>query len=180
MEALECIKGRRSIRDYEDKRIDRDVLLDIVSTASYAPSWKNTQVTRYLVIDDKEKINEIAEKFTTCFSYNGGTIAKAAALVAVTALKGRSGVEKDGSFTTAREASWLMFDAGCAVQTFCLAAYEKGLGTVIMGIFDDGISEYLNIPEDRELVNLICVGYPAVSPEAPKRKSAEELISFFE
>ena len=94
-------------------------------------------------------------------------------LIAVTALKGRSGVEKDGSFTTKREASWLMFDAGCAVQTLCLAAYEKGLGTVIMGIFDDSLSEYLKIPEDRELVCLVCMGYPAQSPEAPRRKSVE-------
>ena len=180
MEAIECIKGRRSIRNYEDKPVAREVIEDIVATASYAPSWKNTQVTRYLVIDDKSKINEIAEKFTTCFSYNGGTINKAAVLVAVTALKGRSGVEKDGSFTTKREASWLMFDAGCAVEAFCLAAHEKGLGTVIMGIFDDGLSDYLQIPEDRELVNLICLGYPAEEPAAPKRKTAQELISYLD
>lgn len=180
MEALECIRTRRSIRNYEDKAIDRAVISEIVEAAAYAPSWKNTQVTRYLVIDNKEKIAEIAEKYTTCFSYNGGTIGKAAALVAVTALKGRSGVEKDGSFTTKREASWLMFDAGCAVQTFCLAAHEKGLGTVIMGIFDDGLSEYLQIPEDRELVNLICVGYPAESPEAPRRKSVDDLVTYFD
>lgn len=179
MELIEGIKGRRSIRNYKEDKISREVLEDIVTTASFAPSWKNTQVTRYLIVDDKAVINEIAEKFTTCFSYNGGTIAKAAALVAVTALKGRSGVEKDGSFTTGREASWLMFDAGCAVQTFCLAAHEKGLGTVIMGIFDEGISDYLKIPEDREIVNLICVGYPAEEPQAPKRKTAADLITYF-
>lgn len=180
MEALNCIRGRRSIRNYKDTAVERALIEEVIAEAALAPSWKNTQVTRYLVIDDKAKINEIAEKFTTCFSYNGGTIAKAPMLVAVTALKGRSGVEKDGSFTTKREASWLMFDAGCAVQTFCLAAYEKGLGTVIMGIFDDGISEYLGIPEDRELVNLICVGYPDEEPAAPRRKAVEDLVSYFE
>ena len=180
MEVKECIEGRRSIRNFTEKAVDRALLEEIVGEAAYAPSWKNTQVTRYLIIDDKAVINEIAEKFTTCFSYNGGTIGKAAVLVAVTALKGRSGVERDGSFTTKREASWLMFDAGCSVQTFCLAAHEKGLGTVIMGIFDDGLSDYLKIEEDRELVNLICVGYPAEEPAAPKRKAVSELVSYFE
>lgn len=180
MEALDCIKGRRSIRAFKDKPVDRSVIKEVVEAASFAPSWKNTQVARYLVIDNKAKIEEIGDKFTTCFSYNGGTIKKAAALVAVTALKGRSGVEKDGSFTTKREANWLMFDSGCATQTFCLAAYEKGLGTVIMGIFDDGLSDYLQIPEDRELVNLICVGYPDEEPVAPKRKSVDDLISYFD
>ncbi len=180
MEALECIKGRRSIREFEDKAVDRSVIEEIVGVAAFAPSWKNTQVTRYLVVDDAEKIAKIASDYTTCFAYNGNTIGKAKVLIAVTALKGRSGVEKDGSFTTKREASWLMFDAGCAVQTLCLAAYEKGLGTVIMGIFDDGLSEYLQIPEDRELVCLVCMGYPAQSPEAPKRKSVSDLVSYFE
>ncbi len=180
MEALECIKGRRSIRDFEDKPVDRALINEIIGAAAYAPSWKNTQVTRYLVIDDKAKIAEIAKDYTTCFSYNGNTIGKAPVLIAVTALKGRSGVEKDGSFTTKREGNWLMFDTGCATQTLCLAAYEKGLGTVIMGIFDDGLSAHLQIPEDRELVCLVCLGYPAVAPEAPKRKSVEELVTFAE
>jgi len=178
MEVLDCIKGRRSIRAYKEDKVEREVIEEVVAAAAYAPSWKNTQVTRYIVIDDKELIDKIADECTSCFVYNGNTIKKAPMLVVVTALKGRSGVEKDGSFTTEREASWLMFDAGCAVQTFCLAAHEKGLGTVIMGIFDTNIGELLNVPEDREVVNLICVGYPDEEPEAPRRKTVEDLITY--
>ena len=52
-----------------------------------------------------------------------------------------------------------MFDAGIAVQTFCLAAHEAGLGTVIMGIWDeDGITELLDLPKDQELAALIAIG----------------------
>ncbi len=178
MEALDCIRGRRSIRDFEDKKVERSVIEEIIGAAAFAPSWKNTQVTRYIAIDDKAKIDEIASKFTTGFVYNGNTIGKAPLLIAVTAIKGRSGVEKDGSFTTNRGASWLMFDAGCAVQTLCLAAYEKGLGSVIMGIFDDELEAYLQLPEDRELVCIVCMGYPAQSPEAPRRKSVEDLLTY--
>lgn len=72
-----------------------------------------------------------------------------------------------------------MFDAGVASEAFCLAAYDKGLGTVIMGIIDDDkIGELLEVPADREVVCVIPVGYPAQSPVAPKRKSVEELISY--
>lgn len=179
MESIECIKSRRSIRNYQDMKVERDVIRKVVEAASFAPSWKNTQVTRYIVVDDAAVINKIADECTSMFVYNGNTIRKAPMLVAVTALKGRSGVEKDGSFTTDREGNWLMFDAGCAVQTFCLAAHEYGLGTVIMGIFDDAkLSTMLNVPEDREIVNLICVGYADESPEAPKRKSVDDLVTF--
>lgn len=72
-----------------------------------------------------------------------------------------------------------MFDVGVACQTFCLAAKEHGLGTVIMGIFDeDGITGLLNLPKDRELAALIAVGYPDIDPEAPKRKPVEELLEY--
>ena len=52
-------------------------------------------------------------------------------------------------------------------------------GTVIMGIFDeDGISELLHIPEEQELAALIAIGWPDIDPDAPKRKSTEELLQY--
>ena len=72
-----------------------------------------------------------------------------------------------------------MFDAGVASEAFCLAAYEKGLGTVIMGIFDDDkVAELLELPEGRDIVALIPVGYPAEAPVAPRRKPVEEMVIF--
>ena len=100
-------------------------------------------------------------------------------LMAVTFIKGRSGFERDGSYSTKKEDRWQMFDVGAACQTFCLAAKEKGLGTVIMGIFDeDGITELLHIPEEQELAALIAIGWPDIDPDAPKRKSTEELLQY--
>lgn len=72
-----------------------------------------------------------------------------------------------------------MYDAGVASQTFCLAAHEAGLGTVIMGLFDRStVESLLQLPEDRELVALIPIGYPDIEPEAPRRKPVDDLISF--
>ena len=72
-----------------------------------------------------------------------------------------------------------MFDAGIAGEAFCLAAYEQGLGTVIMGLFDEAeAAKVLDLPEGRELVALIPIGYPAESPAAPKRKTVEDLLTF--
>ena len=52
MNATECMKGRRSIRKYKKGCIDHSLLESIISTASYSPSWKNTQITRYIAIED--------------------------------------------------------------------------------------------------------------------------------
>lgn len=178
MTANECIRGRRSIRRFTDKPVTHEVLSRIVETASYAPSWKNTQIVRYIAVEGALK-DRIASDCTTAYAKNGEIIRNAPMLIAVTMIKNRSGFERDGSYSTPKEGGWQMFDAGVASEAFCLAAYEEGLGTVIMGIFDEAkAASYLELSEDRELVALIPIGYPAESPAAPGRKPVEELLSY--
>lgn len=178
MTAKECIKGRRSIRKYKETPVSHELLNEIVETASYAPSWKHTQIARYIAVEGELK-NKIARECTEMFPKNGAIIENAPMLIAVTYIKGRSGYERDGSFTTAKGDSWQMFDAGIAAQSFCLAAYEKGLGTVIMGIFDEAkTASLLEVSENQEITALIPIGYPDEEPAAPKRKSVEDLLTY--
>ena len=178
MTAKECIKERRSIRKFKADPVDHKLLSEIIETASYAPSWKHTQITRYIAVEGELK-DKIAAECTTAYPKNGEIIAQAPLLIAVTFIKGRSGFERDGSFSTVKGASWQMFDAGAASQTFCLAAHDKGLGTVIMGLYDiNKAEEILDIPEGQILMALIAVGYPAQEPAAPKRKPVEDLLTF--
>ena len=178
MTAKECIKGRRSIRKFTQEPIDHSLLAEIVETASYAPSWKHTQIVRYIAVEGDLK-DKIADECTTSFPNNGVIIKNAPMLIVVTVIKNRCGYERDGSFTTRRGDSWQMYDAGVASQTFCLAAYEHGIGSVIEGIFDDlKVAELLGVPDDREVVALIPIGYPAEEPVAPKRKPVDDLLSY--
>ncbi len=178
MTADECIRGRRSIRRFADRPVTREVLASVVEAASFAPSWKNTQIVRYIALEGELK-DKIASECTSGYARNGEIIKNAPMLIAVTFIKNRSGFEKDGSFSTPKEGGWQMFDTGAACEAFCLAAYAQGLGTVIMGIFDEAeAASLLRLPEDRELGALIPIGYPAEEPAAPKRKSVEELLSY--
>lgn len=178
MIAKECILGRRSIRKFKADPVSHELLAQIVETASYAPSWKHTQITRYIAIEGDLK-EKIAKEGTSLYPGNGAIISSAPVLVAVTVIKNRSGYERDGSFSTPRGDGWQMYDAGVASQTFCLAAYEQGLGTVILGLFDQKpVESMLQLPEDRELVALIPVGYPDEAPVAPRRKSVDDLLSY--
>ena len=178
MTAQECIKERRSIRRFKPDKIAHELLSGIIETASYAPSWKNTQITRYIAVEGALK-DQIAQEGTAPFPNNGKIIENAPMLIAVTVIKNRCGYERDGSFTTPRKDTWQMYDAGVASQSFCLAAYEQGVGSVILGIFDqDRITSLLQLHEDRELVALIPIGYPDETPEAPRRKPVSELLSF--
>lgn len=177
MNISECIKTRRSIRKYKPESISHSALESIVSTASYSPSWKNTQITRYIAIEDASILHTIADQLTP--SYNSNIVKQISTLIAVTFVKGHCGYERDGSFSTKKGDRWQMFDVGVACQSFCLAAHEAGLGTVIMGVFDeDEIAKLIKLPEDQELAALIAIGYPDVEPEAPKRKPVEQLLTY--
>lgn len=178
MTAKDCIKERRSIRKFKETPVDHALLEEIIETASYAPSWKHTQISRYIAVEGSLK-DKIAAECTPDYPPNGTIIANAPLLIALTFIKGRSGFERDGSFSTPKGASWQMFDAGIAAQSFCLAAYDKGLGSVILGIFDEAkAASLLELPENMEVAALIPVGYPDESPAAPKRKPVSDLLSY--
>lgn len=180
MELITAIKERRSIRKFQDKKIPRELLEEIVNISAYAPSWKNTQVARYVIVDDEATIKALAnEKVAYGFKGNIAALEEAAAILILTYVKGRSGYDRDGSFSTEKGDRWQMFDAGIAAQTFCLVAHEKGLGTVIQGYFDEAaIRKIVELPEDQEIAALIPVGYPDIEPDAPPRKDASKLLSF--
>lgn len=179
METLNCIKTRRSVRKFTDEAVSKEILEQIVEAAAFAPSWKNTQISRYIAVTDEKVKQKLADECMLGFEFNQKTANRAPVVVAMTMIKGRSDYEKDGSFTTSQGTHWQSFDAGIAAQTFCLAAHELGLGTVIMGIYDEEkVAALLDIPEGQSVSALIALGYPAEQPQTPPRKDVETLLSF--
>ena len=70
MDTTQCIQTRRSIRKYKPDPIDHTLLESIISTASYSPSWKNTQITRYIAIEDSSILKKIADDYTPSYNSN--------------------------------------------------------------------------------------------------------------
>jgi len=179
MDITTCIKERRSIRSFQNDKISHEAFEELVSLASFAPSWKNTQTARYTLVEDDTAIQYLADHCVMGFEFNAATLRRTPNIVVLTTVTGRCGYEKDGSFSTPKKGSWEMFDAGVAAQTFCLAAHAKGFGTVIMGIFDeDKIRDYLKLPEGQTVSTIIALGRPNETPAAPKRKEVTELVSY--
>lgn len=177
MEALECIKTRRSIRKFKADKVSQDTLRAIIEAAKMAPSWKNTQITRYNVVENAAVKEDIAKNCTLGFEHNCEIINGAPQLVVVSMIANRCGYEKDGSFTTSKEDRWEMFDAGIGIQTFCLAAHDMGVGSVILGIFDDSaVAKAISLPENEKVAALVAIGYPDQECDAPKRKTVDDLL----
>jgi nitroreductase len=177
MDAITCIQTRRSVRRFEDRPVPGEVLNEIIADAAMAPSWKNCQPIRYVAVSDPAIKEKIAANCVMDFKFNANTISHCPLLIVQTIVHGRSGFERDGSYSTSKEDRWEMYDAGIAAQTLCLSAHAHGLGTVIMGIFDEAkLAEVLQLPESQLVGGLIAMGYPAEDPAAPKRKSVEDLL----
>lgn len=179
MELIEGLKTRRSIRNFSGKMVSEDLIREIVEISRFAPSWKNSQTPKYIAVTDFDIKRKIAKECVHGFEKNTNNINNASALIIVAYNTGVCGYNPDGTFTTIKKDAWEMFDAGLAVQTFCLAAHAKGLGSVILGIFDEmKIAPIIQLPEDMKIAALIPIGYPGEQPEAPKRKEVSELLSF--
>lgn len=182
MKIEECIKSRRSVRKYSEEEISNEVLSEIVDLARFSPSWKNTQVVRYHVVKNPDIKEKIAQNCVLGFEFNAKTIVRCKALVIVSVVTKISGYEKDGSYSTSQEDRWEMFDAGIANQTFCLAAHSKGVGSVILGVFDENkIRQYISLSENERVTNLIALGYPLEPAKSgPPRKEVSELLEIID
>lgn len=178
MEALECIRGRRSVREFTSEPVSKETIEAVIDTARFAPSWKNTQISRYVVLTGDTK-KALADSAFDAWVGNANITNNAPMVIVQTYIKNRSGFERDGSFSTTKGDRWQNYDCGIAAEAFCLAAYEKGLGTVIMGIFDEEkAAKVINLPEEQGVAAIIAVGYPVSKSDAPKRKEVADLVTY--
>jgi nitroreductase len=179
MEAIQMIKERRSVRNFKDEKVDRETMREIISITRWAPSWVNYQVARYTLVDDEAMIKQLSTDGVKGFVYNANTLKNAKGVAVISFVKGKSGKLDGDDYVTSKANVWEVFDAGIASQTFCLAAYAKGVGTVIMGVIDDeSISKIVGLPEEETVAALIVYGYEDGHPEPTQRKDVDEIMRF--
>jgi len=174
MDFYEVIEKRQSVRIYKTDPIPGDVLNRILEAFRAAPSWANTQPWELLLVTDT-KIKERLQ--ATLSTHNPATAAvmDAPVIVCPIGITGVSGFHR-GQASTGR-GDWMMFDLGIATQQMALAAASEGLGTVHVGAFDyQKAGEILNLPQDRTVVELVPLGYPAYTPKKVSRKPLETFL----
>ena len=171
MDIFQVIRDRRSIRKYKDLPVEQEKLQQLLEAARLAPSWKNMQCWRFLVLRDSSRIQSLLTAFP---DDNPGkkALAMAPVVVVVCAEPIDSGIENGIEYYIA--------DTAIAFQHFCLAAHALGLGTCWMGWYDeDRIKADLAIPESIRVVGVTPLGYPDQEPRQRPRRDLTE-IAFFD
>lgn len=177
MEVLQAAKTRRSIRKYKTTPVDDKTLGLVLEAARWAPSWKNTQCWRFIVVRDSNIKAELANILGS--NRAAEAIRSAPVVIVACAELGKSGYS-DGKLATDK-GDWYMFDVALAMQNLVLAAHSLGLGTVHVGLFDaKRVESILEVPEGFCVVEMTPLGYPDQEPEARPRKELSELVFYDE
>jgi nitroreductase len=171
MSFLDLVRRRQSERQYQSRPVERDKIERCLEAARLAPSASNAQPWRFVVADDPALVRELGRA-----AYNRFT-RQAPAFVAVVREQGKA-VARLGGFLAGRD--YRLIDLGIAAEHFCLQAAEEGLGTCLLGLFNQRrVKRLLGVPPGRRVQILITLGYPAGAELRPKRrKSLERMRSY--
>ena len=177
MELQTCIEQRRSVRKYKNQSVPRELIREIIKAATFAPSWKNSQVSRYYVAEGNAK-KELASYLG---EFNGRNVQDAPVLIVSTVVNKRSGFTRTGEYETHLKDGFQYYDCGMQSMNLCLKAYELGLATLVMGIYDEAaIRKLFDIDEAQIIVAVTAVGYADGETSMPKRKSVDDITVFKE
>lgn len=170
---MEIVRGRRSVRKYEERDVPAEAVNTVLEAVRWAPSWANTQCWEIVVVRDRRVKEQLQATLPPKGNPAAGAMVQAPVVLVLCAKLKSSGYYK-GEVTT-KFGDWFMFDLGIACQSLCLAAHALGLGTVVVGLFDhDAAKRVVKVPEGHELVVMIPLGFPAKISSAPNRREIGE------
>ena len=175
MELQQALLTRRSVRTYENRPVEKEKLDEMINAAQLAPSWKNSQTSRYYIAQGKalEAVRAALPES------NQARVRDASVLIVQTFVTGCSGFNADGTPTNELGDGWGCYDAGLQAMCMLLKASELGLSSLIMGFRDaTALREALDIPESEAVISVIAVGYSDAHPAIKQRKSPEEIAHF--
>ena len=174
MDFAELINLRQSDRQYEaGKPVSRNLILKCLEAARLAPSACNSQPWKFVVVDDAGLLPEMA---AAASGMGMNKFAAQAPVIIAVVLEKMNFTARFGSVIKDKE--YRLLDVGIAVEHFCLQAAELGLGTCILGWFNEKkVAKLLGISGHR-IPLLITLGYSTARHRDKARKSLDEICSW--
>lgn len=164
MDTIKAILERRSIRRYTEESVSDETMRELLEAGMYAPSAGNQQPWDFIVVKNKESLEEI----TKVHPYSHMLKEASGAIVVC------GNVEKE-----VFKGFWVQ-DCSAATQNILLAAHSLGLGAVWLGVYPDKervkeIGEIFNLPQHIVPLSIISIGYPGESKPTPNRYSEDNV-----
>ena len=164
---MQLFENRRSIRKFEETPVEEEKLANVLEAGRLAPSWANRQCWSFIVVKDKER----RERISAILEGNPGGkgVGQAPVLIVACADPNESGIKGDQPY--------YLMDIGICLENMCLEAFSHGLGTCLIGLFDEEkVRAELGVPEGVRVVAMTPLGYPVRWPDSRGRKGIEAII----
>lgn len=166
MAILEVIRNRYSVRAYQPKPVEEQKLHNVLEAARLAPSARNVQEWRFVVVRDAATRARLATA-----ANNQHFVGTAPVVIAC------CGTNTDYVMRGGQTA--YPIDLAIAIDHMTLQAVAEGLGTCWIGSFyEDQVRDILGIPADARVVELLTLGYPADTPSTKSRLPADQIIAW--
>lgn len=173
---LDLIISRQSDRKYSDKPVEKDKLDRIVEAGRMAPSACNAQPWKFIVVTDPELIGKIAEAASAKLIGMNSFVTQASVIIVV--------VRENPNFSskvgaTIKNKDYSLIDIGIATENICLQAKSEGIGSCIIGWFDERmLRKILLVPGSKRVELIITLGYSLSEQREKRRKPAVETVSY--
>lgn len=165
---------RQSDRKYSSKKVEEEKILSCLDAGRLSPSACNSQPWSFVVID-QEPVLQQAQKRIATMGMNR-FVKQVPVLIAIV-LEKPNFTASIGSVIKDKE--YPLLDIGIATNNICMQATELGLGSCILGWFDEkGLKQLLDVPESKRIPLVIALGYPTTVTRNKIRKPMKEIIYF--
>jgi nitroreductase len=174
----ELVRNRQSVRRYSPKPIENELVLKCLEAGRLAPSASNSQPWHFIIINEPELLNKVAEA-TTNKGLPINNFAKQAPVLIVIVIERPPFITRMAGNIKNKDFEWT--DLGIAAEHFCLQATELGLGTCMIGWFDEKkIIELLSVPKNKRVGLVITLGYAVENYKQRQkiRKVPSKIISY--
>ena len=175
MKFIELIQKRQSVRKYSSTAVEKEKILRCIEAARLAPSACNAQPWKYIIVDDPDLKSKVArETYNSIAPFNKFAL-QAPVIIAIVMEKPNLLSQFGGRV---KDKDFYLIDIGITAEHFCLQAAEEGLGTCMLGWFNEKtVIKLLGIPARKRIGLLITLGYAADEPRQKKRKDQTDMCS---
>jgi nitroreductase len=168
MEFFDVLRKRHSIRRFQEKKVENEKVLKLLMAANSAPSAGNLQAYQIFLVKDKDMGKKLAQ--VAC---DQDFISQAPINLIFCA----DGLRSARVYGKRGETLYSVQDATISCAQVHLAAVDLGLGSVMVGAFDEKkVSKLLKIPDNLRPVIILPIGYPDEKPEETPRRSIDDLV----
>jgi len=166
MELQKALETRASVKRFSSKKPDISKIMEAIYAANMAPTAGNLHILKYIIVENSETIEKIAEACQQEFIKN-------APYVVVIC----SDLSQLRRMYDARAEKYLRHNAGAAAENFLLKITDLGLGSTLVGAFSEPtLKNLLNIPEKVNIEVVLPVGYE-MFPGKTKPRFRQTLIN---